>query len=334
MSDGIVDSNVHFLRVEGEGLASEFDLLGTSILAHLSALPGLFAKRDTVGIAPTIQGLGRLYSNRRKMTGYQNLWIGKAFEYAVAELFNNRSEPHYTLICRGIDRALSTRVSSKVNKVSLERSELSCIRVAIESADAEALRDEFGRFRILQDARWSIEHASKRFRGLENKVDVIFCERSAEVAYRFAILASLKTKRKHFVRRDFDDFPIDLGISIEEGKHREVEERWGIHVVYLPLNADSSIIAWKQATGIVEAALLLGERNLFLRFIWRFMEKLRGIPEVKFWVDFLAKQLHADIGHVVQEIRTTLHQTPGERVTPVPTLLGADEDAVLELVVP
>ena len=126
MDKGFVDSRVHFLRVEG--LASEFEVLGTSILAHLMALPGLFSKK--------------------------------------------------------------------------------------ESADAEDLVSEFGRFRILWDARRSVGNAANAFPGLETKVDVIFCEMDAEPVYRFAVLASLKANREAFlrdnVRQDFDAFPLDL----------------------------------------------------------------------------------------------------------------------------
>ena len=39
MLNNIVSSEVYLLRVE-----PEFDLLGTCIYAHLSALPGLFSK--------------------------------------------------------------------------------------------------------------------------------------------------------------------------------------------------------------------------------------------------------------------------------------------------
>ena len=224
MNNGVVDSEVHFLRVEG--LASEFELLGTSILAHLSALPGLFSKEDLVGIAPTIQGLGLLFSKPRKMTGYTNAWIGKAFEYAVADLFNHQSEPHYSLIRQGIERTLETRVSPRVGKVSLDIDRLSCIRVAKGSADPEDLVDAFGRFRVLWDARRNIENAARMFPGLETKVDVIFCEREAEPARRFAVLASLKVNRTAFlqnkVRQDFLTFPIDLAITVETPRYKGV----------------------------------------------------------------------------------------------------------------
>ena len=129
MHSGIIDSEVHLL-----GLEPQFDLLGTSIYAHLSALSGLFSKRDLalLGPSPAIRGIGRLYSHRREMSGYANAWLGKAFEYAVAELFNRRMESYYPLIREGIDRAMSILVSNQVDRVSLDLDRLSCVRVAKE----------------------------------------------------------------------------------------------------------------------------------------------------------------------------------------------------------
>ena len=337
MNNGIVDSEVHFLRVEG--LASEFDLLGTSILAHLLALPGLFSESDAARVPPTIQGLGLLYGQRRKMTGYSNAWIGKAFEYAVAELFNTRSEPYYSLILKGIDGALSTRVSPRVGKVSLNINWLSCVRVAKESADTEDLVSAFGRFRILHDARRGIENAAKVYPGLEHKVDVLFCEREDDPAFRFAVLASLKSNGTAFspanVRRDFHPYPIDLGITVETSQFRGVRFSEGVPVVHLPMDVASGIRFWETATEIVGKALLEGEKNRFLQFFRRFWPTA---DKRYSWVGFLANRLQADIGGVVQEIRQTLHQTPGERIVTVPVILGAEKyevkDAVLDLAVP
>ena len=333
MNNGVVDSEVHFLRVEG--LASEFELLGTSILAHLSALPGLFSKGDLVGIAPTIQGLGLLFSKPRKMAGFSNAWIGKAFEYAVADLFNHQSEPHYSLIRQGIERTLETRVSPRVGKVSLDIDRLSCIRVAKGYADAEDLVDAFGRFRVLWDARRNIENAARMFPGLETKVDVIFCEREAEPARRFAVLASLKVNRTAFlkgsVRQDFLNFPLDLGITTETPRFRGVrfDEDLGVPVVHLPMDVASGVHVWEMATEIVKQALIEGEKNAILRYFRKFF----GLNTFgNYWVEFLANRVQVETGYVVEEICQTLHQTPGERIVTVPVILGAEEDAVLDLV--
>jgi hypothetical protein len=335
MNNGVVDSEVHFLRVEG--LASEFELLGTSILAHLSALPGLFSKGDLVGIAPTIQGLGLLFSKPRKMAGFSNAWIGKAFEYAVADLFNHQSEPHYSLIRQGIERTLETRVSPRVGKVSLDIDRLSCIRVAKESADAEDLVAAFGRFRVLWDARRNIENAARMFPGLETKVDVIFCEREAEPARRFAVLASLKVNRTAFlqdnVRRDFLTFPLDLGITVETARYKDVRvyEELGVPVVHLPMDVASGVNVWGMATEIVKQALIEGEKNRLLQYFRRFFRP--DTPE-NYWVEFLADRLQVELQYVIQDICQTLRQTPGERIVTVPVLLGAKRDVVLDLITP
>ena len=219
--------------------------------------------------------------------------------------------------------------------MSLNIERLSCIWVAKESADAEDLVSAFGRFRILQDARRSIGNAATTFPGLEDKVDVLFCEREAEVAPQYAILASLKVNRQRFFDnvRDLLDFPIDLGITIETPRRRDVrwEEDLGIYVVHLPMNVASGLHVWGMATEIAERALIEGGRNRFLQFFRSLFRQ--GTPE-NYWVEFLADRLQADRGDVVQEIRQTLHQTPEERIVTVPVILGPEEDAVLELVTP
>ena len=330
MFSGIVESKVHLLRV-----GPEFGLLGTSIYAHLSALPGLFSKRDfaLLGPSPTIRGIGGLYNRRSKMSGYANKLVGKAFEYAVAELFNRRMEPYYSLIYEGIDRAKSLLVSNQVDRVGLDIDRLSCVRVAKECADAEHLIAEFGRFRLLQDARRGLENAVHKYSGLEDKVDIIFCEREAEPAYRFAVLASLKIRRRglvrHNVRRDFQAYPIDLAITIETPRYRGVmvDKELGVPVVYLPLEVPSGVYAWERATDIVEAALREGDKNAILQY---FRKYFRPNTEAYRWTRFLADQLDVDIRYVVQDIRKTLPQ-PSERTEIFPVLLGTGQDTVLDL---
>jgi hypothetical protein len=333
MNNSIVDSKVHLLRA-GES-TSEFEILGVSIIAHLLAIPRLFSRKDLVELpGSTIQWFGHLYRHPGKMSGYQQAWIGKAFEYAVAELFNNRSEPYWSLICGGIDAALSTRVSPRVNQVSLDIERLSCVRVSRECADAEDLKREFGRFRILRDARRSIDNAARTFPGLETKVDVLFCERETEEFRRFAVMASLKVNREEFlkddVHQDFHSFPIDLGISIETAKYRGVifDPGVGAYVAYLPMNVKLGIYAWKNASRIVGIALAEGQKNKLIQFFQGLFRP--GTPE-NYWVEFLAKRLQVDIKDVAQEIRRTLRRAPRERITTVPVLLGAREDAVLDL---
>ena len=137
--------------------------------------------------------------------------------------------------------------------------------------DAEDLKREFGRFRILSDARRSIENVTKKYPELETKVDVLFCERGTVEARRFAIMASLKVNRKAFlqdnVRQVFRSFAIDLGISVEKEKYRAVrfEEGVGVHVVYLPTDV-TEVYARENATKIVERALIDRESNRIIRY--------------------------------------------------------------------
>lgn len=336
MNDGFVNSEVHFLRVEG--LVSEFEILGTSILAHLSAIPGLFSPKDFIatGVKPTMQGFGLLYGQPKKMAGFSNAWVGKAFEYAVADLFNHQSEPYYSLIRQGIENALKTLVSPKVGKVSLDIDRLSCIRVAKESADTEDLARAFGGFRLLQNAGITIGYAATKWPGLEYKVDVVFCEKDVEPVYRFAVLANLKSNQKALsqndkVRHDFVAFPLDLGITVETPKYKGVSvyQDLGVPVVHLPMEVSSGLHVWRMATEIVKQALIEGEKNAFLWFFKKFFKL--DTPE-NYWVEFLADRLQVELPYVIQEIRQTLHQTLGERIVTVPVILGAKEDAVLDLV--
>ena len=46
----------------------------------------------------------------------------------------------------------------------------------------------------------------------------------------------------------------------------------------------------------------------------------------------LADRLQVELQYVIQDICQTLRQTPGERIVTVPVILGAEEDAVLDLV--
>ena len=331
MFSGIVNSEVHLLRVE-----PEFDLLGTSIYAHLSALPGLFSKPDLdlLGPLPTIRGIGGLYNRRRKMSGYANAWVGKAFEYAVAELFNRRMESYYSLICKGIDSAMSKLVSGRVSRVGPNIDCLSCVRVAKECADAEDLTAEFGRFRMLRDARRGLGNTTRRHPELKNKVDIIFCERKADLPYRFAVLASLKIGRRWLVqdnvRQDFQAYPIDLAVTIETPRYRGVmfDKKLGVYVVYLPLEVPSGVYAWERATSIVQTALREGDKNAILRFFRKYF--LPNTPEYH-WTQLLADRLDVALRDVVQEIRQMLPQTPRERTEIFPVLLGAEKDTVLDL---
>ena len=299
-------------------------------------VPGLFSKPDLalLGPSPTIRGIGGLYSRRRKMSGFANAWVGKAFEYAVAELFNRRMKSYYSLICEGIDRAMSLLVSDRVYRGGLDLDHLSCVRVAKGSTDAKNLVAEFGRFRLLRDARRGLESTARIYPGLEDKVDIIFCERKPELTYRFAVLTSLKIGRrwlvKDNVRRVFRAYPIDLAVTIETPRYRGVmfDKELGVYVVYLALEVPAGVYAWERATTIVETALREGDKNAILRVLRKWF--LRNTPEYH-WTQFLADRLDVDLRYVVQEIRQTLPQPPRERTETIPVLLGPEKDTVLDL---
>ena len=95
------------------------------------------------------------------------------------------------------------------------------------------------------------------------------------------------------------------------------------------MNVTSGVYAWENATKIVERALIEGESNRILRYFRSLFQP--GTP-ANYWVDFLAKRLQVDLKDVAQEIHQRLHKVPRERITTVPVLLGAREDAVLDLV--
>lgn len=329
---GISDSRVHFVQVAN--FASEFDLLGTSIYAHLSALPHVFSRQDLLNVPHNMQGMGFLYTKPRKMGGFASALIGKAFEYAVADLFNNGMEPHCSLIRQAVEDAVSTFASDNLSRVRIDIDRLSCVRVARECSDAEDLVAEFGRFRMLRDARCTVEYAVRRNPGLEHKVDMLFCERDDDPAYRLSVLASVKSNPAALApaeaASDFQDYPIDLAITTESPKRRGVRfsPELRVPVVHLPLNVDAGVYAWQNAIRIVDKALAEGKKNGLLKFFQSFFRP--GTPE-RYWVEFLADRLQTDLSFVTREIYETLHGAPAERIVNVPVLLGTEQDVVIDV---
>jgi len=208
--------------------------------------------------------------------------------------------------------------------------------VARECADAEDLIAEFGRFRMLRNASWTLGYAGSMYQGLENKVDVIFCEREADPVYRFAVTASLKIGRRRLVqdniRQDFRTYPLDLAITNETPRYRGVmlDEELGVPVVYLPLEVPSGVYAWERATSIVETALRERDKNAILQVLRKWLPP--NSPE-DYWTRFLADRLNVNVEQVVQEILQMLPQAPRERTGIFPVLLGTKKDFVLDLAV-
>ena len=156
---------------------------------------------------------------------------------------------------------------------------------------------------------------------MEDKVDIIFCERKPELTYRFAVLTSLKIGRRWLVqdnvRRDFRAYPIDLAVTIETPRYRGVmfDKELGVYVVYLPLEVPAGVYAWERATTIAETALREGDKNTILRVLRKWF--LPNTPEYH-WTQFLADRLDVDLRYVVQEIRQMLPQPPRERTETIP----------------
>ena len=314
--------------------ASEFDLPGMSIYAHLTALPGLFSRQGILGVPPTLQGIGSLYTKSCKGAGYRNAWISKVLEYAAADLFNHHVEPYRSLICQGVECAMSFLAPHRVNRLNFDFSDLSCVRVASECAPAEHVTAGFGRFRLLRDPGRTLRYGARIYPGLEDKVDVIFWEREADPACRFAATASFGISQRRLVqdnvRGDFRTYPLDLAVTIETPEHRGVifDEYLGLVVVYLPLRADAGVCAWENGTRIVNRTLVDGEKDGLSRYFASFFKP--DAPE-RFWVDFLANRLQMSLASVALEICQVLHGMPAERIVPVPVLCGLEQDAVLDL---
>ena len=111
---------------------------------------------------------------------------------------------------------------------------------------------------------------------MKNKVDIIFCERKADLPYRFAVLASLKIGRRWLVqdnvRQDFQAYPIDLAVTIETPRYRGVmfDKKLGVYVVYLPSKSLQASTLGERATSIVQTALREGDKNAILRFFRKY----------------------------------------------------------------
>jgi hypothetical protein len=281
----------------------------------------------------TIHMYGNLYSHAQRMAGYHQSWIGKSFEYAVADFFNRRFEPFWTLIRTGIDRAVSIHRSSRVRVVDIDIDRLSCIRVCKECQDSREIIREFRAFRILRDARTTLESAAKRYPGLEAKVDVLFCERESD-GPRFTVTASLKVNRQSFltesVRRDFTALPLDLGITVGTPRFlgTDFEKKIGTQIVYLPMNVPG-IEAWENATAIVKNALVVRKKPWLIRWALRMF---RRYTPGHYWVEFLADRLDNEIDQVVDDIRANLSEKPLMRTAQLPVLLGPVDDVAQEFV--
>jgi hypothetical protein len=328
MEDNIQNSTIYLISTKD--ISNPYKVLGTAILSHLLAIfyGGILSQinRSVLNIE-TIHSYGLLYSNSKKNKGYRNAWIGKAFEYAVAELFNNKQEPYYSLIRLGIEQAIS--INNRQTRIDLDN--LSCVLVAKESDNTKNLIQEFGRYRTLKDARYSLQGVANKYQYFESKVDAIFCENNSSEK-KFAITCSFKSNRVDFQKdstiKDFQSLPLDIGITSESPQRKGVRfvENLNAFIIYLPIDITPEISAWNNATRIVEQALLEGQRNSFLKFFQGLFKS--GTPE-NYWIDFLSSRLNNKIEYVVEEMQTQLNGE--ERKIIVPTMFGSQKDASLDL---
>jgi hypothetical protein len=327
MSNSIQNSKIYL--ISSKDISNPFEVLGSAILSHLLAIfYGGILSRINISVlnTKTIHSYGLLYSNIRKNNGYKNAWIGKAFEYAVAELFNKRQEPYYSLIRLGIEKSIHRR--NRQAKIDIDS--LSCILVAKESDNSSSLIKEFGKYRTLRDARFSLQGISNRYQEFECKVDALFCEENSSER-KFAITSSLKLNRTAFqkdnVINDFKSLPLDIAITIATRQFKEVNfsEKLDTFIIHLPMNITSEISAWDNATRIVEQALLEGQKNSFIRFFQGLFRA--GTPE-NYWVDFLSNRLDREIESVIEDMRNLLNDE--EREIIIPTMFGPQRDASLD----
>jgi hypothetical protein len=332
VTKNITQSQVYL--ISSNNYSNHYEVLGSAILSHLLAIfYGRVISQTAQNVlnSRTIHSYGILYANIKNINGYRYAWMGKAFEYAVAELFNSRKEPYYSLIIEGIEKSIDERINSNIRKTEIDIDKINCVLVCKESEDTGKLVTEFGNFRTLRDARYSLRGVADRYQYFEHKVDAIFCQ--ANPSNRsFAVTSSLKVNRASLndnpAINDFRSLPLDIAITLESPRFKGVKiyEKLGVFVVHLPMNIEREIAAWNNAMMIVERALLEGERSSFIRFFEGFFRS--GTPE-NHWIGFLASRIHSEIDDVISEIRSMVNET--ERKVIVPTMFGLREDASLDL---
>jgi hypothetical protein len=332
VTNNITQSQVYL--ISSNNYSNHYEVLGSAILSHLLAIfyGGVISQTaQNVLNSRTIHSYGILYANIRNINGYRYAWMGKAFEYAVAELFNSKKEPYYSLILEGIEKSIDERINSNIRKTEINIDKINCVLVCKENENTGKLVEEFGNFRTLRDARCSLRGVAGRYKYFEHKVDAIFCQEDSS-SRNFAVTSSLKVNRASLNNspaiNDFRSLPLDIAITLESPRFRGVKfyENLGVFVIHLPMNIEREIAAWNNAMTIVERALLEGERNGLLRFFEGFFKS--GTPE-NHWIGFLANRIHFEIDDVISEVRSMVNEKERKIITP--TMFGLREDASLDL---
>ena len=190
----IVDAPVHLVKA---GDNEERVILGVFLLAHLKSLLSgcAFWRKIVEKISHlSLQTLGAIYTEEHEST-----LVGKAFEIAIAELFQRQHGHCRRAIIEGLEIAVKKRKSPRVKLVCLgDPSQLACVHVAWPEGDRNRLTDVES-FKLITKATWGIGYAMSEIPRLAKKVDAIFCDRNSQEPHkRFAVLASLKTNPDAF----------------------------------------------------------------------------------------------------------------------------------------
>ena len=107
-------------------------------------------------------------------------------------------------------------------------------------------------------------------------------------------------------KANYDQIPIDIGITLT--KHTPFSdvafwrEDLGIPVVYLTLELDPQLGAWKTASKLIIAALKKQEKRSFWRWIKEVLYALKGKPAFDEWVDFLGQNFSTELNELIANV--------------------------------
>ena len=338
----ITNTSAHLIKATANEVERrKFDFLGVSLLAHRRAIAyGSVIKANMLAEMQqplTLKRIGITY--RAHADTYLEKMAGKALEYAVADLFQRREEPYYTLICDGIYHAITNKKSANVRRTSLgEIDRVQGVHVAQESRDTKRLLD-FYRWRVLEQANLSIGGATKKFSRFSQRVDALFCDpEPTNPSQCFALLASIKKNPNDFWPSKHDDtIPIDLAITIATDGDEYADWRAQLRaaVVYLNMHVDQHIYAWENVTKIMDKALRNLEERNYLKAIASLFFPIGsfflGEEPLDHWVRFLGKRLEKPTEEVLEDIEAELKWTHTERTAILPTMGGPKTDFVLDI---
>lgn len=327
-SSVVTDTEVQLIRTPN--VTDPYSAIGISIYALLQALcrGGVLRQKMDTMRDQSIRSYG--LAMKPRMPYYRNSWFGKAFEYAVVEVFNGRRGGFWEIICNCIDQArVSLAGSAKITDFDVENAE--CARVSSETRDSREMLGKLGHFKCLRDARTRIDTVAREMSGLEHKVDLLFYEPEATMP-RFGIMAQVKSSRRALLtetsKRAFREFPLDIAITMETKRIKRVrfEDSLGVYVAHLPMQLDEATNAWNTATEIVTEALEQGDRSRLLR---KFLAWFKPGTPACYWVEFLAERLEIDIHYVIDEIENDVQSEHRELY--VPTIGDVELDTSLDL---